>query len=195
MITSGIEVEKKQKQSFLIKHEDSPKILITANYPVKGPGGSSDERRRYEFELTNYFNHHYTPEMEFKKRFFTESWNDEWNKFFMFMMECIRTYLQHGLVKTDTINLGKAKIVNETAPEFYLYVEKNIQVNEWQDKRAFEENFKKAYPRLNDVSSHTMRKWLSNYATSIGCELDITSTGGKYLFKISNKMPNNSANV
>ena len=68
MITSGLEIEKKRKDAFFIKHEDAPKIIITSNYPVKGPGGSSDIRRRFEFEIANYFNNDLTPEKEFGSR-------------------------------------------------------------------------------------------------------------------------------
>ncbi|RRQ49808.1 hypothetical protein DZC72_04245 [Maribacter algicola] len=185
MITSGIEVEKKQKQSFFIKPEDSPKILITANYPVKGPGGSSDERRRYEFELSNYFSHVWTPEMEFRCRFFTDSWGQEWDKFYLFMMECVQNYLQKGLIQPESINLNKAGIVHETSLEFYNYATDNLKVNEWLDKREFESNFKNAYPNLDWVSSHMIKKWMGYYATSTGNHLEQKSTGGKYIFRIS----------
>ncbi|WP_300021753.1 primase-helicase family protein [uncultured Maribacter sp.] len=185
MVTSGIEVEKKQKQSFFIKQEDSPKIMITANYPVKGPGGSSDERRRHEFELHNHYSQQWTPEMEFKKRFFIDTWGEEWNKFYLFMMECVQSYLIHGLLQPEPINLGKAKIVNETSSEFVVYAEENIQMNEWQDKREFEANFKESNPNLKWVSSHTMKKWMDAYATSTGSNLETMSSGGNYLFRVN----------
>lgn len=69
MITSGIEVEKKGKQSFHIEYEDSPKLILSSNHLIKGDGGNSDLRRRYEFEVANFYNKDNTPEMEFGKDF------------------------------------------------------------------------------------------------------------------------------
>src|SRR5690606_11670443 len=86
LVTTGVEVEKKRKQAFFIPYDKSPKILISSNYLVRGTGGSSDIRRKFEFELSNYFNENHTPEDEFGNRFF-DDWNEEqWNEFYGFMM-------------------------------------------------------------------------------------------------------------
>ncbi len=82
-ITSGIEVEKKHQQAFFIESDKTPKLLISSNYLVKGPGGPSDERRRHEFEIANYYNIEKTQEMEFGCKLFEKYWpEDEWNKFY-----------------------------------------------------------------------------------------------------------------
>lgn len=69
-ITSGIEIEKKNKQTIKLDKKDSPKYLITSNHYVKGTPGSSNDRRRWEFALTNFFDVNNTPESFFGNRFF-----------------------------------------------------------------------------------------------------------------------------
>ena len=42
VITEGIAVEKKNKDTLYIRYEDSPKVFITTNYMVSGEGNSLD---------------------------------------------------------------------------------------------------------------------------------------------------------
>lgn len=185
IITSGIEVEKKRKDAFFINFENSPKILITSNYPVKGPGGSSDIRRRHEFEIANHYNAEFTPEIEFGNRFFDKYWgDDEWSKFFEFMMSCVQEYLQYGLVNVSTINLHKEKLIDKSCKEFVEFLDANLVINKWTDKRQFQEDFTELNPTLEIFSPHLFSKWLENYAINMDCSLEKKSTGGKYEFKI-----------
>lgn len=185
MITSGIEVEKKRKQAFFIAREKSPKLIITSNYLVKGPGGSSDERRRHEYELANHYNERFLPEQEFGNRFFDNHWSvDEWNKFFYFMMTCIQDYLTSGLIKVKHINLDKLKIESNSCKEFIEYANLMVELNKWQDRREFQMFFHEFYPDIEHVSSHKFTKWIKDYACDIGGKYHSKSTGGEYKFII-----------
>ncbi|MBQ0739542.1 hypothetical protein J9332_35085 [Aquimarina celericrescens] len=183
VLTDGIEVEKKYKDSFYIPREKSPKILMTSNYIVKGPGGSSDKGRRYEFEVANYFDADHTPEVEFGNRFFDKYWaKEERNKFYLFMMQSIQLYLEKGLIKAEEINLRKSRLASATHPKFYEFAHSFVETNTWQDKRFFEELFRDEYK--TDVTAHTMRKWLQSYTNDIGGELKVKPKNSKYFFKI-----------
>ena len=187
MITTGVEVEKKRKDAFYIKFEESPKIVITSNYPVQGPGGSSDERRRFEFEVANYYNTEFTPEVEFGNRFFNEDWGiNEWQKFYRFLMECLNDYLNHGLVKAPSINYKKKSFEIKTSAEFVEFADNFIEYNQWMDKRATEELFNDFFPN-QAMSSHQFKKFLSEYSVENDATLELKSTGGKYLFKMIKK--------
>ena len=186
MITSGIEVEKKRKDAFFIEFEESPKILITSNYPVKGPGGSSDERRRHEFEVANYYNADFTPEIDFGNRFLDKYWGDsEWSKFFKFMMSCVQDYLKFGLLNAPTININKEKAIDKSCKEFIEFASEFLEVNNWEDKRKFKLNFEEWFPEVDKVTPHLFYKWLSSYATSAGSIIETKSTGGKYFFRLT----------
>lgn len=192
VITSGIEVEKKRKDAFFIEFENSPKILITSNYPVKGPGGSSDVRRRHEFEIANYYDSDFTPEMEFGNRFFDKYWGaDEWSSFFDFMMGCVQEYLKNGLLNAPEINLRKEKIVDKSCKEFVEFVDENIVLNKWIDKRKFQKDFCEKYTEVKDVTPHIFNKWITNYSISIGGSYETKSTGGDYKFIIRKEVDEN----
>jgi hypothetical protein len=188
MVTSGIEVEKKGKQSFLIEFDDAPKILLSSNYLIKGDGGNSDLRRRHEFEIANHYNKDYTPEMEFGKRFFSKDWGeDQWNKFYYFMMSCLQCYLENGLIEADPINLEKTKSTSKSSPEFVIYADKFCSVNELINKREFQKEFEERYPTVESVSPHRFKKWVTDYSIDKGYEYKSYSSGGEYLFILEKK--------
>lgn len=192
MITSGIEVEKKRQQAIFIEHSKSPKILISSNYVVKGPGGSSDERRRYEFEVANHYNQRFTPEMEFGNRFFDNFWGyEEWNKFYHFMMECVQTYLKHGLIEASKINLHLTKMFEKSCKEFIDFANQHFKTNEWIDKRKCQELFHESYPYIESVSPHIFKKWITDYSLDYGCEYESNSSGGEYMFILKKKKVRN----
>ncbi|OUL60982.1 primase-helicase family protein [Flavobacterium sp. AJR] len=192
MITSGLEVERKREKAFFIDFNNSPKLLITSNYYVSGPGGSSDQRRRHEFEINNHYNQDHTPETEFGNRFFGSQWDvDEWNKFYGFMLDCCQSYFQHGLFKVPHINLSQNKFLDGLNEQFVTYADAYIQNNTLIDKRKFESDFKTTYPEMQEITSHQMAKWLKIYADKKGTIYSITSTGGNYKFTMT---PNNTKN-
>lgn len=183
MISSGIEVEKKGKQSFLIEQSDAPKILLSSNYPIKGDGGNSDLRRRYELEIANFYHKDFTPEMEFGKRFFSKDWgDDQWNKFDYFMMSCLEEYLNLGLIELDPINFKETKIESKSCAEFIEYATGNIEINKIVDRRQTQKVFEELYPHISPVSSHQFTKWLNDFAVDYGYTYKIRSSGGKYYF-------------
>lgn len=185
IITSGIEVEKKHQQAFYIDSDKTPKLLISSNYLVKGPGGPSDERRRYEFEIANYYNIENTPEIEFGNKFFDAYWpEEEWNKFYLFMMSCVQDYLKTGLVTVEPLNLNRLKLEDNSCPEFIDFAEQYIVINEWIDKREMITIFKEFYPGFEDLSSHRFTKMIKDFAVKKELEYDHNSTGGNYLFII-----------
>ena len=183
MISSGIEVEKKNKQSFLIEYEDAPKIVLSSNYLIKGDGGNSDLRRRYEFEIANHYNKDFTPEMEFGKRFFSADWGDEqWNKFYLFMMMCLQDYLNFGLIEADPINLINTKVKDKSCQEFVDYASEYFKINEWADKRESQKIFEEFYPQIGPVSPHKFAKWINDYSIDKGYIYKTNSSGGGYNF-------------
>lgn len=158
VITDGIEVEKKNKGTFEIPFKDSPKIILTTNYALRGEGNSHD-RRRFEIELTRHYTATYTPLDEFGKLLFDEWTAEEWNTFDVFMSECVQSFLKNGLVKQDLIHLPEKRLINNTAPEFIDFMK------EWMEgqNNAPAGDFKKtelynAFLQEND----TFRKWCSS---------------------------------
>ena len=193
MITSGLEVERKREKAFYIELNNSPKLLITSNYYVSGPGGSSDERRRHEFEISNHYNLDFTPEIEFENRFFGSQWDEnEWSKFYLFMMSCCQSYLKYGLYKVPHINLSQNKFLDGLNENFVVYADTYVQDDTLIDKREFEKGFKIIYPEMQETSPHQMTKWLTIYANKKGATFSSNSSGGKYTFILNSNTNQNA---
>jgi len=154
LITEGITLEYKGQDALSIPVEKSPKILITTNYTIGGIGGSF-ERRKFEVEMSAYFNFKHTPLDEFGHMLFSD-WNEsEWSKFDNFMINCEQYYLANGLVKHDFNNLDVRKFIKETSFEFYEWSKDsdNMPMGIKVDKN---EHFTKF---TNDYQDY--KKWLS----------------------------------
>lgn len=183
MITTGISVEKKYKNEEYIKPENAPKICVSSNYVVKGTGGSTDIRRRCDFELANHYNEKFKPEDEFNNLFFVD-WDDaEWNDFYHFMMQCVQQYLKYGLIIPKPINLKRNQLINETSPDFVSFMETGIIENDkWISKATALELFIEEYRHYGNLTSHQMTKWLKAYAFHSGLKYEDRKAGSKYEF-------------
>jgi len=186
--TSGITIEKKRQDEIQLLPEESPKLAIISNYAVKGPGGDSDIRRRFEFEYSNYFSTKHTPEQEFGNFFFDEWDNDEWRKFDYFLMKCVQLYLNEGLIEAEPINIRKKKIVHSTSIEFESFMSTGIiEIDMWYSKKDALELFKTKFPHKNELSSHKFTKWMNLYAVEMGLEYKVNYSGNNYEFKLVEK--------
>jgi hypothetical protein len=121
IVTEGITLEKKNKDSIKIPFADSPKIAITTNYAIKG-AGNSFERRKWELELAQHYGGSHTPEKEFGHMFFTGWDAKEWSLFDNYMISNIQLYLEKGLCKSDFTNLAERKFIIETSYDFYEWM-------------------------------------------------------------------------
>ena len=99
-ITDNITIEKKNKDELIIPFERSPKILLSTNYTIKGVDEST-LRRQFVLEFSDYFSIRYSPEDEFGHRFFDDWCENEWCRFYLFMIGCLQYYLKNGLVEYE----------------------------------------------------------------------------------------------
>jgi len=117
VITEGITLEKKNKDEIHIPFADSPKIVITTNYAIKGTGNSF-ERRKWELELAQHYHKDYTPEHEFGQQLFTDWDKNEWLKFDNYMISNLQLYLSRGLIKSKFKNLKERHLIASTSFDF-----------------------------------------------------------------------------
>lgn len=127
-ITEGMTVEKKNKDEFFIKFDDSPKISFTTNYSIASNSEHSKRRQRV-IEFAPYFNSKNTPEMKFGKLFF-DGWDEaEWQKFYNFMFYCVKYYLQNGIKDVSNSDKMKNKKIKQQFGEEFLEYFLDIQGN------------------------------------------------------------------
>lgn len=109
ILTNGLTIEKKNKNAIQLEHTETPKIIITTNQ-VLTDESSSGKGRKFEIEFSDYFNDEYSPYDEFKRTFFEDWNNSEWNKFFNYMIDNIQLYLQYNLIEYERVNLKNRKL-------------------------------------------------------------------------------------
>jgi len=192
MITGDMNVKRKYKDSKTFNYETSPKVLIISNYMVKGSGGTTDERRRVEFELTPYFNQQHTPIAEFKHLLFKE-WNEnEWSLFDCFMLRCVAYYLKNGLITIPSLTLLQNKVMIETHPEFVEFMNDTIEPNVGYDKSILLNDFKTLSPANKFISSITFKKWIDKWATYQNYDLKHFKSNGqtKVIFSLKTSIEN-----
>ena len=164
IITTGMDVEKKNKSRFHIPFEDSPKIIIGSNYTVKGTGGHSEQRRKFTVEISNYYGKHLSPDVEFGHTFF-EQWDVvEWNKFDNFMINATQTFLKNGLIEYEHINLPERELMSNTNPDFVNYIECQIfEIGTNYNLKIYFDDFIENNPQFRNLFPRTFNKWLVTY--------------------------------
>lgn len=186
LVTEGMTLERKNKDAIKLKVEESPKMLLSTNYAIKGEGNSHD-RRRHEIEVAQYYGKHLTPYDEFGRQLF-DDWNDdEFKAFDNYMVYCLQAYLKNGLVKQNAKNLKMRKFIAESAMEFYEWIsdKENFVIGSRNNKVLHFENFTNDYP---DYKKWLTRKkfnvWVQKYASFLDLKFTQGNTNGARWFQI-----------
>lgn len=181
LITEGITLEKKNKDEIKVEFEDSPKIIISTNYAIRGAGNSHD-RRKWDLEFKQHYSKNYTPETEFGHMLFTGWGSEEWIKFDNYMISNIQRYLTNGLEKSKFKNLKTRTFIAETNSDFWEWcVESNLtKPNVCSYGKSLFDEFVSEYPdygmygRLK-ISQNLFYKWLDSYGIfAYGCKPEVT---------------------
>jgi hypothetical protein len=190
VITDGMTIEYKNKTPFVIPFSESPKIMISTNYTIKGIG-SSYKDRMFEIEFSDHYTPEHKPIDEFGHDFFSGWDADEWNRFDNFMLECLQLYLDEGLVSCALVNLSQRKLIDQTSVQFAEFAEKFIELNKRYDLNQLYLEFKKHIGFESDMFDHcpikqnTFTRWLPIYAHFKGAIYDKTPSNGKQNVKLA----------
>lgn len=162
VLTDGITVEKKGMQAIHYSFADTPKIVITTNYAIRG-AGNSHERRRMELEISQYYNKSKTPLDEFKKMMFIDWDEKEFNHFDSFIIDCCQFYLTHGLIEQKLVNLPEKRLMAEISAEFADFIDENlIAPGDNISRTAYYAKFKSQYT-TSRIASRTFYAMLHKY--------------------------------
>lgn len=125
LLTEDFTYSKKYIESVSMPFDKSPKMYISTNTTIKG-AGSSMERRQHIIEFSSYFNKNRTPQSEFGHLFFNHWDQAEYTQFYLFMINNIRFYLQHGLLEFPLENYGLNKLIDTAGEEFIDYMNETV---------------------------------------------------------------------
>ncbi|MCF8239759.1 MAG: PriCT-2 domain-containing protein [Melioribacteraceae bacterium] len=185
ILTEGLTIEKKNRNSIHIDFEDSPKVLITTNYSVNGSDDSSKDRQ-FVVEFSDHYNARHKPTDDFGKLFFSEWDNDEFNRFDNFMTGCCQYYLQHGLVEYDYVNLTRKKLIDETSTEFEEFISGIVLGTEHNKKELFK-RFQEEYEDYEKLRQNTFTKWTKVYANLYELDVHERKSGRERYFALTKK--------
>lgn len=93
-VTGDLSVNPKGKSRFMIKSDESPKILLTTNHAIKNADQGSVKRRIAYMEFSSWYNQEHTIVDDFGHQFFYEWDEHQWQLFDNLMMECIMYYFR-----------------------------------------------------------------------------------------------------
>ena len=174
-ITENIAIEKKNKNEIIIPFNNAPKILISTNHTIKGVDEST-LRRQFIIEFSDHYNMKFTPEDEFRKRFFDDWNNAEWNEFYNFMIGCIQYHLSNGLVDYTRVNLEIKKQIENTSEEFIEFIEE-VELDQRYDKKILHQKFIETYTDFKNLHQKTFTSWIKTYAKLNGLNFEVKNSG------------------
>lgn len=169
ILTNGLKVERKNKDAVYLSVEDTPKIVITTNYTLRGESGSH-KARKFEIEFADYYSSEFSPADDFGRAFFTEWDVAEWNRFYWFMMMCTQFYLQRGLVRYEHKNLNRRKLIHQTAEVFVEFADELPRNQDFLTKEQYTKFIKENSDydpeknRKDGIKQNTFTNWLKIYA-------------------------------
>lgn len=130
-LTEGITVEKKNKDELYIPYKDAAKFGFTTNYTITLKGNHG-KRRGKVIEFSNFFTPKNTPADFFGHQMFDGWDNDEWNRFYNMMAECVQAFLKEGISEQYNSQSMKRKAIKiGFGEEFFEYFEE-IKIDEWR---------------------------------------------------------------
>ena len=185
VITEGIEITYKGQNTIKLPVEDSPKILITTNYVLKGTGGSHDARK-FEVELSTFFNATHTP-IDFFGHMLFDDWDlEEFARFDCYMIECVKKYLNNGLMNYESISLPFKKFEIDISKELLECVE-TLKSGQWYESLWFYEFYENQLINKFDRNKKTknmVTKYIIKYCEFFDFKYESVSPGGVKKFKI-----------
>lgn len=189
LVTEGMTLERKNKDAIKLNVHDSPKIVMSTNYAIKGEGNSHN-RRRHEIEIAQYYGSELTPDEEFGKQLFDEWDAEHFNFFDNYMVYCLQMYLKTGLVNQNAKNIKLRKFIAETNMDFYEWIMdcENFPLNIRNDKSQYFNAFineNKDYDKW--LKRNRFNIWVHKYATFKGYNFEQGNSNGVKWFGIFEK--------
>jgi hypothetical protein len=186
LVTEGLTLERKNKDAIKLNVHESPKLIISTNYAIRGEGNSHD-RRRYELEIAQYYGKDLTPEDEFGRQLFDDWSLEDYQKFDNYIIYCLQLFLKTGLIKQNAKNIKMRKFIAETAMEFFDFVKEhdNVPRNTRNDKKIYFDKFVEEYP---DFKRWLTRKkfniWVQKFCSFMSYEYLSDNSNGLQWFEI-----------
>ena len=180
IITNSMQINRKHLPSYTLQYSDSPKFIISSNRIV-GNSDVSTLRRKHELIFSHYYGLHKSPATEFGMNFFEDWDNQQWNKFFSCMINCIQKFLIHGLIEVKHDSF-KRIMLSKTSTSFLEFAE-NIEIGVEYDRTSLKELFVQKYPINKNISTQKFSHYLRAFSEATKSVLDISKSNSKVIVR------------
>ncbi len=146
------------------------KMMISTNHTINVLTSESKRGRVCIFELTNYYNADFEPDMKYNRRFFESKWEErDWLQFYSFMIRCAQAYMKYGLVQPDMVNYASRVIADQLPGDLVTFLD--MKLKETILKRKRREINKRdwfnalivKYPYFAKYQQPAFTKWCTQY--------------------------------
>ncbi len=192
-LTDGWTIEEKNKPQIIIEPTDSPKTVICSNSTIKGDG-SSNKRRRFEIELSNFYSkqiiigNEKPIEQTHGCIFFSKQWNlNEWNMFFSVMMDAALLFLNTGLVPFKGVNLALNRFRPRVGDDYAEWIEsQELKVNQWYNTKDYFTKFLHVYysESPQKIGQRKFTEYLRDYSEYKQLRFDKKQSNGDTIFSL-----------
>ena len=180
-LTSGWQIEQKNKPPFRFTQQNNPKTYITSNAILKGEG-TTTTRRQFIIEFSPFYSKLIKQGVEpiirtHKAMFFSDDWDQaEWNRFFTYMFMCGRKYLTEGLQFYSYRSVSQNKLMQYTSDDFSEWIGKaKLSTQEKFNITELFTEFKSQYYGMDsDFKQRTFTNYLKTYALTMDWKLSTT---------------------
>ena len=155
-ITGRFSVRRRYHDEFLMPEEQSIKFYITSNYCFDNTE-KSKSRRVFNLFFSDYYEANLrSPFTEFGYEFFKVGMPEQQkNKFYNFMLQCVKAYLQFGLVKAPEYSVENGILIKEIGSEYLEWADIYFEDFDFKSRivrRDFDQSF------INYLSMDQARK-------------------------------------
>jgi hypothetical protein len=183
LITEGAVVEKKRKDKIRIPFEDSPKVVITTNYAIKG-SGDSFKRRREEFDLSTYYSSKKRPIDEFG-HFFFDDWDaEQYNLFDNLMLTACKSYLAYGFLEAPSEYIFEKKLLAHIQPELVDFVKSEVAINTTYYTNDLYIKFINQHGKGDGITQRYFSNSIKKFAELSELKYEVGHTGEKRYFAL-----------
>lgn len=174
-ITGQLQVNRKNRDEFVIPYERSPKFVFTSNHAIKRFDDSL--RRRIQFVSFSDYYHSDKPEQglkawsprdEFGRNLITDYTEKDMNLFYNFMLQCVRDYMRLGLVAPDMPDIElrqKRAAIGEVFGDWadgWLEARKNSEIDRdeaFKDLNEYSKNLRVKTAFTKNSMTKKMKIW------------------------------------
>jgi hypothetical protein len=141
-------------------------------------------------ELSRYFNNNHQPEVEFGRLFFLGWDQEQWELFYLCMIDCIQYFLKEGFQKPPEVNLYFRRLKQEAGKGFVEYCMETFKCDTKYEKTEEYEKYYSKNPGLK-VEKKTFTIWLQLYAKGMDYAMQEPHSGEKSYFILSDRKKQN----